>query len=152
MLVVACATPPEVVLGTGEVAFEPIADGDVIQVVFGPQGGYHLVGSLVARGVEAGNRGDLGDPSNPRVRFEVEHEGENLAPIADFTQGLDESTYDGYTHEMINRLAILTIDDDAELDGEMVTFSVQIDDANGVSVRSEFELEVRPHPANDAGR
>ncbi len=34
--------PPEVRLGTGGAAFEPLDDGGRVDVVFGPQGGYHV--------------------------------------------------------------------------------------------------------------
>ena len=37
---------PAVEIGTGADAFEPVADGGTVYVVFGPQGGYHILGSL----------------------------------------------------------------------------------------------------------
>ncbi len=41
----ACTTPgdhPVFALGTGEDCFEPLSDGDVLPLISGPQGGYHL--------------------------------------------------------------------------------------------------------------
>lgn len=32
-------------IGTGEMEFRPLADGDPLEVVLGPQGGYHVVGN-----------------------------------------------------------------------------------------------------------
>lgn len=42
---VACDTPPGVgayEIGTGEKCFEPVADGDEVPLMSGPQGGYHV--------------------------------------------------------------------------------------------------------------
>ena len=63
--------PPEVSLGTGVEAYVPVEDGDPITIVFGPQGGYHLDGSMRAQGIVAGDADDLGDPTNPLTIFRV---------------------------------------------------------------------------------
>jgi hypothetical protein len=36
------AETPEFAIGTGELCFAPLADGDVVPMMNGPQGGYHL--------------------------------------------------------------------------------------------------------------
>lgn len=38
-------------LGTGDTGFEPLADGDTLGWVPGPQGGYHVYGSVRTRGL-----------------------------------------------------------------------------------------------------
>lgn len=40
---------PSVVLGTGDEAFVPLGSGDGVTMVHGPQGGWHILGSLQAR-------------------------------------------------------------------------------------------------------
>lgn len=47
----AAAIPGVLDVGTGESAFEPIADGDEVQVSWGSQGGKHVYGSLRAEGL-----------------------------------------------------------------------------------------------------
>src|SRR4051794_36949910 len=48
----AAATPaPICVLGGGVLAFVPEHDGDTVPIIHGPQGGYHVWGSVLAHGV-----------------------------------------------------------------------------------------------------
>ena len=63
----ASAVDPEVLLGTGEYEFETLEDGDEIDIVYGPQGGYHLLGSIRIKGLEAGDYTDLSHVSNPTM-------------------------------------------------------------------------------------
>ncbi|MCK6526274.1 hypothetical protein L6R50_01500 [Myxococcota bacterium] len=45
--VMSCENPdPQIAGGTGEQAFVPVADGDAIEIIRGPQGGWHIVGSV----------------------------------------------------------------------------------------------------------
>ncbi len=37
---------PALALGTGEAAFEPVAEGGELELVHGPQGGWHVVGAV----------------------------------------------------------------------------------------------------------
>lgn len=48
---VACADPaPTLEVGTGQTSFEPLAAGDPIELVAGPQGGYHVFLALRCAG------------------------------------------------------------------------------------------------------
>ena len=145
-------TPPEPAfeLGTGELEFEALEDGDEILVIHGPQGGYHLLGSLRSAGIEAGNHEDLGDPDNPTIELEVEHEGRQLVVNGTFTQGMVPSSpgNPSWTHEVLGRLAILDIADDSELDGEEVVFSARITPTSGPVFTDSRTLTVEPHPLN----
>ncbi len=140
---------PGLVLGTGEVEFEAITDGDVLQVIRGPQGGYHMLGSLLVKGIEAGNPDDLASDRNPTMSFDVEHDGDSIILLDAFTQGLDEapSREAPYTHQLVGRFVVLDRTD-SQLDGETVTFSARIDDVNGLSVEDTVEVELEPHPFN----
>jgi len=149
-----CAGPgtedPGMQLGTGEVEFEAVQDGDTLPVIRGPQGGYHVLGSLLAKGLEAGDSEDLTSDRNPTVTFDVMHGGESILLIGPFTQGLDDapSSADPFTHQVVGRFLILSATD-AELDGETVTISVRIDDVDGVSLDDEISVELEPHPFNN---
>lgn len=49
-----CENPVVAVeIGTGDQSFEPLADGDPVTMVHGPQGGWHVWGSLRATGFAA---------------------------------------------------------------------------------------------------
>jgi len=144
------AAEPALELGTGEIAFEPLEDGDSIYVIHGPQGGYHLLASLRLAGVEAGNRDDLSDPSNPTVELEVHFGDRQLVVNGLFTQGLAVSIPAGgsFSHEVLGRLAILDIADDSELDGEEIRFLARVSPVGGPELSDERRLIVTPHPLN----
>jgi hypothetical protein len=149
-LALACAeAEPAIELGTGEIEFEPLSDGGEIEVVRGPQGGYHLLGSVRVAGIDPGNTEDLSDRSNPTTTFQVFEGERSLAPFASFTQGIGEGSSAQWPYEMIGRLVVLDIDSDAELDGHQVRFEVQVRSAGGVELTDARTLTVVPHPLND---
>ena len=141
---------PEVEIGTGEIEFQPLDDGDMLDIIQGPQGGFHLLGSLRVKGIEAGDRSDLESPDNPTVIFAVDHEGVELITIGSITQGLNAAPLSQlpFTHQMTGRFAILDIAADDELDGETVQFSVSVADSNGVEVFDSVTLNLIPNPNN----
>ena len=75
LLLVACGSPaqpvmiapgpPSLSLGIGDVSYQPLADGQSAQVIHGPQGGYHIVVSLLATGIWPGTTGLPSAPDNP---------------------------------------------------------------------------------------
>ena len=146
-----CEPPePAFELGTGDLEFEALADGDEILVIHGPQGGYHLLGSLRAVGIEAGSHDDLGDPDNPTMELEVEHDGRQLVVNGIFTQGMVPTSPPdpAWSHQTLGRFAILDIADDSELAGEEVVFSAKITPTSGPVLTDSRTLTVEPHPLN----
>ena len=144
------AVPPAIEMGTGEWDWEALEDGQEIDVIQGPQGGFHLLGSVRVAGIAAGTADDLGDPDNPTTRFWVMHEGVDLAPSSVFIQGLDASPQDAspFTHQMVGRFVIMDIAADDELDGVEIGFGVSVEDVDGVRVEAEMTLTAVPHPLN----
>ncbi|HUH03145.1 MAG TPA: hypothetical protein VML75_14210 [Kofleriaceae bacterium] len=141
------AGPPMAELGTGELEFETIGDGDPMLVVHGPQGGYHLVGAMRASGIDPGNPNDLGDPSNPTTEFRVFRGQTRVDLMASrYTQGLNRNE-DG-VYEMIARRVILDIQDDAELDGVELRVEVEVTDVHGARATDARMVIGRPHPSN----
>lgn len=59
----------EVAIGTGYDAFEALADD--IQIISGPQGGFHLNLNARVQGLDLGNPDDLLDPQNPSTVFGI---------------------------------------------------------------------------------
>lgn len=137
---------PAALLGTGEWEWQDLYDE--INVILGPQGGYHILGSVRVRGLVPGDPDNLGEPTNPTTHFEVLHGGEDLIISSDYVQGLDESSDPGWEHEMVGRFAILGISSDADLDGEDVLFRVTVTDSEGVSLTDEKTLRCFPDPRN----
>lgn len=139
---------PEVILGTGEASFEPLTNGDEIQIIQGPQGGFHFLGSVLVRGIEPGDPDDLSAPDNPTTEFRVWSGGARVDLMASrYTQGLDPGP-DADTSQMIGRLVILNIAADDELDGAEVTLDVTVSDTVGNTASDERTLTAVPHPAN----
>jgi hypothetical protein len=159
-LLAACVEPvptdPAVSLGTGELAFEPLAEGGDLAVVHGPQGGYHVVGSVRARGFDAGDAERLDAPNNPVVAFRTWHGGVDLTLTGAYRQGLDPRTLgidapadaEGWTHEMVGRLCILDIPDDDVLVGQEVTFEVEVTDASATVYRDVRTVWIEKDPRN----
>jgi len=144
------AGPPAAELGTGTREFEELlAAGDVF-VIQGPQGGFHLLGSVRVSGIMPGDPDDLGARDNPTTEFRVLRAGTRVDAMASrYVQGLDPIPGGG-GHEMLGRLVILDIVADDELDGDTIDFSVTVTDVTGVTVTASLSLVARSHPQNPA--
>ena len=86
-------------LGTGQTAFEPLADGDAADVYMGLQGGMHFFGSVRVHGISPGDRTR---PRNadyqPTTRFVVTRGAETLAEVE---QTLPLTAIEGGGHELV---------------------------------------------------
>lgn len=138
---------PSLQIGTGDQDFEPLSDGDDAVVIQGPQGGFHLLGSLRATGVEPGDTANVFDENNPTVHFTVREGGERVDASNAFIQGLDEAGR--HTHEVIGRFVFLDIQADEELVGSTLTFRVELTDVNGIELVDEVELNAVASPFNE---
>jgi hypothetical protein len=81
LLLVGCASPgpASVALGTGWASFEPLADGQDLELVYGPQGGWHIDLSLRTTGLDA---------DATAITYSAVHEGVSMGfpaelPLAD---------------------------------------------------------------------
>ncbi len=143
---------PAVDIGTGELEFEPLADGDELAIILGPQGGYHLEGSLRTMGILTGDPRNLLDETNPTMAFGIDHNGGSILLTGEFTQGIEAAPEDAapWTHQMLGRQARLDLEfgEDDTLDGETVTFSITITDSEGTVVEDSVDVVLFPHPLN----
>lgn len=144
---------PEISLGTGEIEFEHVDDGGSVYLVYGPQGGYHLLGSVRTRGIDAGDPTDLSAPNNPTLTFSVVWNEAEMVMSAPITQGMDAMTDTDaeWTHEMVGRFAILDITTDADIAGQTVLFGVSVEDSDGIVYTDTKSVVVEPHPSNSPG-
>ncbi len=144
---------PALSLGTGVDAFEEVADGDDIVIVYGPQGGYHLDGSLRVQGINPGDPKDLSNPDNPLTTFEVLDElgdpisGLDTDTLIEYRQGIDDSDELG-VYEMLGRRIFLDIPSDNAIEDQMLTVTVTVEDIDGVVVQDSHSLRAVPHPLN----
>ena len=146
----ACTPEPEgptLILGAGDGELEPLSDGDDAVIIQGPQGGFHLLGSLHATGIEPGDTNDLENVNNPTVHFTVREEGERVDVSTAFTQGLDE--VDRGVYGVIGRFIFLDIQADDELVGSTLTVRVELTDVNGVAMADEVQLIGVASPFNE---
>ena len=155
-LLVGCPTAPgdpAIALATGEIgdAFVPLQDGDELLVIQGPQGCCHVNGSVRVAGIDPGDPGDLADPNNPTMAFELLVEGDSIVLDGDAVQGLEDapSSAEPFTHELIERRVILDILSDDPYDGVDAEFSVRVTDVNGVVLEASVDVVLEPHPFND---
>lgn len=111
----------EVQLGTGEEAFGPLAGGEELPLIHGPQGGVHVWGAFRLRG-------------GPRehvhyVDFVLETPGgKRLArtPYCPYLQGSD--VVDGWLTEWGHTVVLVPPFDPADLDGTDAVLRVTVDD------------------------
>lgn len=137
---------PAVEVGTGVDGFVALADGDTIDVVLGPQGGFHVYGSMRVTGIDPGNPADLTATNNPTTRFTVLRDGARLDIDASrYTQGLESA---GEHFEMIGRLVILDIQTDDEVANAEVELTVEVTDVNGRAASDTRRLIAVPSPDN----
>jgi len=153
LLLAACDPnlPPALEIGTGEIEFLSLEGGDTLQIIQGPQGGFHLLASLRVHGIAAGDRGDLTEPTNPTITFDVRGEaGDSWIAIGPLTQGLDTAPLSQrpFTHQLTGRFAILDIAADDELAGQTVDLSVQIDAQDDITLEDSVRIDLVPHPDN----
>lgn len=139
---------PTVEIGTGELEFEPIEDGQELELILGPQGGYHFLASMQVTGVEPGTRTDLNDPRNPTTEFRA-WVGDTRVDLraSSYTQGLDLQP-DGEGYEMIGRLLILDITSNSELAGMATRVEVLVTDADGIMLQDDRTVVAVPSPQN----
>lgn len=139
---------PAMRIGTGDAAFIPLSNGDDIQVIQGPQGGFHILGALQATGIEPGDTDNLFDSSNPEIHFKVYDGDERVDASNAFIQGLDNTRWRD-TYEVVGRFVFLDIESDDELVGRTLRFTAELTDVDGVVLTDERTLGAVASPFNE---
>jgi hypothetical protein len=123
------ATVPDLEVGTGTSAFEPLTDGQSVSIIFGPQGGYHVWAAL---------------------RLKKSFAPERVEVHARLLQGSAELSDNGYLLNLVDAgdryewygLQAL-VPDPAAIDGQPVTVRLEVKDQSGKSASAE--VRVVPH-------
>jgi len=125
--------PAWVEIGAGADQFAPLADGDSVSIVLGPQGGFMVALALRTGGIVPGDPSDPTDPDNPRVTFRIVPAGGG-DPFGVVTEqrGVSAAGDDGY--ELAGSWLIFNPAlDTADYFDQMVDLSVTVVDRRGES-------------------
>ena len=158
LLLVACGSPaqpvmiapgpPSLSLGIGDVSYQPLADGQSAQVIHGPQGGYHIVVSLLATGVWPGTPGVPGSPDNPTTTLRAfRASGVELGLMTDHINVLHSAyapspTGDGVV--LLNRLLRLDTMTPRDFAGERLLLRAELTDRDGRTVGDDKHVIAVP--------
>lgn len=144
--------PIEIEIGDGLTDFVPLAAGDEVTMVFGPQGGWHV--DVAARVTGATADVEV-RPTVRRVTDGLQLAGEQAASLL-LLAGHDEETCTG------DALGVRAFLDDAapslpypdficSLDGSPLEVSVEVSDFAGRSGDASLEVIARTDPNQDCG-
>jgi hypothetical protein len=120
------AGPPSLELGTGESSFVPVVDGGEIELVHGPQGGWHAVGAVRMSGF---------DPDATVLTYTVVDAGTAVVevPIAILARRL---VRDGVAYLKLGDLLIFPITGPADVVGHTVEIRASVT-RDGVEIVSD---------------
>lgn len=144
----------EAEIGTGMFAFAPLLDGERLDLVSGPQGGFHFVVHARMRGLSPGDSRQPGLPTNPTTWFRALDEDGARVDVPEVRQlgyAPQAGADDWY---ILPSGRILLIDNQAapRLYGRPVTIEVQIRDASGRMAGDTARVTAVAYPpAVDAG-
>lgn len=125
-------------IGSGQLAFEPL--GEVTGFERGPQGGYHVYGSLRAPGVWTGNE-DAFDETRPVVSFTlVDDAGGFTGGYLNLVRPMTNN--DEGVAELVGDLIILDITEPADAEDAAVTLAAEVQDACGTTVTAEATTRI----------
>lgn len=146
------AGPERVELGTGTVAFEPLAQEDDLELIAGLQGGHHLIVHARITGMDPGDPEQAGLPENPRTSFAAFGEdGRQLdLELPAYTLGYVAEP-DGWYALPSGRILQVREDEVNQVLQQRVRVSVRVVDARGAAATDERWVRVIPFSGDDAG-
>lgn len=122
-------------IGIGDERFEPVSDGDTIDLVFGSQGGLMVLGALEVTGIVQG-AALFGDKDNPLLDFQLFDVNDYLiggytGASRHFVPGADDVL------TLVGETVVLDSWDSEAVEGSEVTLSARILDACGRELTAE---------------
>jgi hypothetical protein len=117
-------------LGTGINGFEALAEDQTVDIIFGPQGGYHIWAALRARRARVA-------PDRVEVHARLFKDGAELSDNA-YRLNLYEA---GEYYEWYALQAL--VPDPVAIDGQLVTIRLELLDTNGVFASDERRVLAR---------
>jgi hypothetical protein len=147
-------TEAEAEIGTGMFSFAALPDGASLDLVSGPQGGFHFIVHARMRGLSPGDPQRPGLPDNPTTWFRALDENGARVDIPEVRQLGYAPQASGDDWYILPSGRILLIDNQAapRLYGRPVTIEVQIRDASGRMAGDTARITAVAYPpAVDAG-
>lgn len=119
---------PYVELGAGRSGFEPVHDGDALELVAGPQGGWHVFLAVRAHGIAV---------DGSRLYYELREidSGDIVTRPATYAVRSSSVEQDGDTWSRAGDRAIFNISDPAEVVGERFEVEVELEAPSGMRYR-----------------
>jgi hypothetical protein len=138
-----------IVIGTGVDSFTPFVDGQMAQVIHGPQGGYHVITAVLAHGIWPGTADAPTAPDDPTTTLrafrasgaEFEITGELLNVFHSPYQAMGDGAWLG------DRFLRFMIQSPTEIAGERLLLRAEVVDRDGKMASDEKHVIAVP-PTN----
>lgn len=131
---------PRAEIGTGTLAFEPLQDGQPLDLVTGIQGGFHFVLHARLAGLEPGDPRQSNHPDNPVTRFRVLDQAGERVDIEEVRILGYEDTGDGWHTLTSGRIVRIVNARVPALYDTEVRIQVRIDDVRGRVAEDEVRV------------
>lgn len=136
--------PGIIEIGTGALDWEPLTEGQDLEIIAGPQGGYHFVINARIQNLLPGEPSSISALGNPQTRFAIYLEDGSRVDVMAQPYRLGYRRADEIWHELPSG-RILQLEDDLiaeenlipEIYGQDVRLEVEIRDARGKEAISE---------------
>lgn len=136
---------PSLTVGSGELEHSPVDDDDVLDVIYGPQGGWHVFGSLRTTGVKAGPPDILIHPDTPVITFELVDGDEVFGGYQSLPRPLNELGFGEL--EMFGEPLILWVKSPEPFYERPVTLRATLSDGCGTVVHDQHTVSLSPASA-----
>lgn len=122
-----CPTGPVVLeVGTGTGEWTDLREGDLLEIRHGPQGGYHVFGSVRARGVDPGDPEVPYTLDNPHITLQLWVEDDSVAAFVDQPRALEPAPDGWFTY--LAQSVVFTSQDPPTLAGLTGRFEATVAD------------------------
>jgi hypothetical protein len=128
--------PPTFVVGTGKDAYTATEDGATVEIIHGPQGGYHLWGAFRVKGISRGIAS---------VTYDVARDGSPVTPLSSTTYEVDPFPRAG-GREWAGLIGYVPNDQLALTANTPVVLSMTLTDASGTVLHDERHVVAGPVP------
>ncbi len=131
------------VLGTGEEQFLAIEAGAELEVIRGPQGGWHVLGAVQCTGIVPGDFVDVLNPDNPTVTWQiVDALSVAFGGYAGLRRPMDRPEGPGLVGEFL----VLRTATYAEAVNRDAIMAFELTDVDGLRVQREVAVRLVPPP------
>lgn len=135
---------PSCELGTGELTFEPLVDGQDLMQVRGPQGLWHAYGSVRCQGIVPGHDINPLDPTNPIITWKLDDCGKLIAGYEELPRPMNRDGVAALTGELL----VFRTRTYRETLGRTLQLIFHLEDDNGVVIDIQREVRIVGEPGD----